>query len=224
MPTPHRIPEIIETDRLILRCPQRGDGTQYFQAMNETFDQLKPWFGPWAKDLPSKEQADKMVEEARDKFLKAEELTYFVFTQSHETLIGRASINRVDWSVPKAMLGYWTRSTHQRMGYAGEFIRCINALAMEHLQFQRLELYIDPRNQPSINLAAKLGYCLEGRMRNHSHDNFGQMKDYLVYSMTPADYFEMVAFAATSAQSPVSPMYVTAPGPFCPIPLRAPER
>lgn len=227
-PPLNKIPEIIETERLILRCPQRGDGDRYFAAVHETFDDLKPWFGPWAKDRPSKETVEQWVVHARDQFLSGSDLTYFVFEKSHDTLIGRAFINKIDWSVPKGMLGYWTRSSHQRMGFAREFVRCINALVMERLQFQRLELYIDPRNHASLSLAGKLGYCLEGRMRNYAYDNFGQMKDYLIYSLTPADYFQLMAFAVEAErrdeQSCSNSAFVTTPGAFCPLPMRCPDR
>ena len=41
------VPERIETERLILRCPRPGDGPTVNEAERETRAELKPWM-PWA--------------------------------------------------------------------------------------------------------------------------------------------------------------------------------
>jgi hypothetical protein len=46
------IPDSFETERLLIRVPQAGDGPALNAAIRETFENLKPWM-PWAQEMPS---------------------------------------------------------------------------------------------------------------------------------------------------------------------------
>ncbi|MBY0546556.1 MAG: GNAT family N-acetyltransferase [Candidatus Obscuribacterales bacterium] len=192
------IPEQIETDRFILRRPCEADLGSYFAAWFETFDHIKPWFGAWAREAPTIEKVAASIRDAMAEWNDRKSLTYLCFDKETGELVGRAFFSRLDWDVPKGMLGYWVRKKYQRSGVGSEMIRALVDAAFAQMKFNRLELYVDPRNNPAVNFAERLGFLYEGRIRNYSLDNFGVMRDYLVYAMTPSDFSYAVHPVSTS--------------------------
>lgn len=183
-----QIPEQVETDRFIIRRPCEEDLAAYFAAWFESFEQIKPWFGPWAKEAPTIEKVAASIREALADWDQNKTLTYLCFDKKTGTLVGRVFFSRLDWRIPKGMIGYWVRKGYQREGVGTEMVQALVKMAFDQLQFNRLELYVDPRNQPAVKFAEKMGFLYEGRLRNYSYDNFGSIRDYLVYGMTPFDF------------------------------------
>ncbi len=70
---------------------------------------------------------------------------------------------------PELELGYWLLKEHQGKGYATEAcLRCIE-YAREVLRTSSLVSYIDPSNEPSIQLAIRLGAVREDTIELASH-------------------------------------------------------
>ena len=42
-------PERFETERLLIRSPMPGDGSELYAAVRESMDELLPWM-PWTKE------------------------------------------------------------------------------------------------------------------------------------------------------------------------------
>ena len=70
---------------------------------------------------------------------------------------------------PELELGYWLVKEHQGKGYALEACRRCIEHAREALRATSLVSYIDPRNEPSIRLAKRLGAAYEGMIELASH-------------------------------------------------------
>jgi RimJ/RimL family protein N-acetyltransferase len=70
---------------------------------------------------------------------------------------------------PELELGYWLVKEHQGKGYALEAcLRCID-YAREVLNASSLVSYVDPRNEPSIRLAKRLGAAYVGTIELASY-------------------------------------------------------
>ena len=70
---------------------------------------------------------------------------------------------------PKLELGYWLVRDQQGKGYAHEAcLRCIE-YARATLRARSLVSYIDPRNEPSIRLARRLGAVYDRTIELASH-------------------------------------------------------
>jgi RimJ/RimL family protein N-acetyltransferase len=183
------IPEQFQSDRLRMRGVLPGDGESVFQATLETFDQLKQWFGAWAKDVPTLEATEEAVRKARCDFLERNRLVYNCYLKANDTLIGRGWFIDINWAVPKCMMAYWVRASQQQRGFGHELAQALTKFGMETIGFKRIQLLVDPRNEPGRKLVKKLGYTQEGEIRNYSFDNFGIMRNYLLYSMIDKDYW-----------------------------------
>jgi RimJ/RimL family protein N-acetyltransferase len=176
------IPESFDSERLTLRCPRAGEGAELNRAIAETFPQLRDWL-PWARNLPTPEESEEYTRRARCRFLAREELPLYLWLRGSETLVGASGLHRLDWSVPRFEIGYWCRQRFQGQGYVSEAVRAIIALAFGQLAAERVEIRCDPDNARSIRIPERLGFALEGRLRNHFRAVDGQVRDTLVYSL-----------------------------------------
>ena len=181
------VPEKLETERLILRCPALGDGSKYLDFASECFNETKQWFGPWAGETPNQSQCEALVRTLQIDFIRRAELNYFVFLKGSDEIMGRAFVSKLDWKVRKGMLGYWTRTSRHREGLGYEVLQALKRLIFDSLHFRRLDALIDPRNEASQKLAEKAGFQFEGRLKNYTKDNFGILHDFLSYSIIPCD-------------------------------------
>ena len=187
------VPEVLETERLTLKCPLPNDGPAYFDFVSECAIDLKQWFGAWAKEPFSAEQCEELVRNLRCEFMQRSELNYFWFRKGTDRIIGASYLLKLSWTVPKGMLAYFIRPSEQQKGFGFEAVEAMKNLSFDVLHFKRLELHIDPKNDASQKLAIKCGFELEGRLRNYREDNFGVVHDFLSYSMIPSEEIDAPA-------------------------------
>src|SRR5215475_8757445 len=77
---PH-VPDQFETERLIIRAPQPGDGKAINDAIRESLDDLRPWM-PWARIVPSVAESETFAREAALRFRNREDLPLHLFRKS----------------------------------------------------------------------------------------------------------------------------------------------
>lgn len=72
------VPERIETARLVLRVPQRGDGAAVNAAVAETIAELVPWL-PWAGSMPTPDESEMHCRRLQARFILREDLAMLMF-------------------------------------------------------------------------------------------------------------------------------------------------
>ena len=174
-------PESFESDRLTIRAPRPGDGAEINAAVRETFDDLKVWM-PWAQQMPTLEESESYVRRAQCQFLAREELTLFLFLKGTNTMVGSSGLHRIDWDIPKFEIGYWCRKRFQGQGYITESTEAITQFAFETFGAKRVEIRCDSKNVRSRRIPDRLGFKLEGTLRNDSLSPSGELRDTLVFA------------------------------------------
>lgn len=180
-------PESFETERLLIRCPMPGDGPKDYAAIAESLEELKPWM-PWTRQELSVEVQEENMRRARVAFLQRSDLRLLLFLKGTETLVGSSGLHRIDWAVPKFEIGYWIRTSFTRQGYATEAVQGIMVFAFETLGAQRVEIRCASENRPSARVAERVGFRLEGELRNTEVDAQGKPRNVLVFSMIREEY------------------------------------
>ena len=66
----------------------------------------------------------------------------------------------------RAEIGYWIAASARDKGAASHSVEAITTWAIEHLDVDRLSLFIEPWNIASIKTAERAGYEFEGLLRN----------------------------------------------------------
>jgi RimJ/RimL family protein N-acetyltransferase len=104
-----------------------------------------------------------------------------------DVFVDGSGLHRVDWTVPKFEIGYWVRKRFERQGYISEAVLGITQFAFEALGARRVEIRVDDRNVRSWRVPERLGFVLEGIMRNEARDVEGRLRDTRVYAKIRTD-------------------------------------
>ncbi|PGZ94936.1 GNAT family N-acetyltransferase [Bacillus pseudomycoides] len=160
------VPSQIETERLILRAPlQSGDGSIVNIAIKNSFNELKAWL-PFAQNIPAVEETEINLREAHIKFLKRESFRFLIFHKDTNDFIGTVSLQGINWDIPKCEIGYWINTTFSGNGYMVEAVKELTDFGLNQIQFKRIEIRCESTNLKSRSIPEKLGFELEGILKN----------------------------------------------------------
>lgn len=179
------VPERIEVDNFILRCPQPGDGVALNAAICATLDDLRPWM-PWAQTAPTLDESEAYCRRNQARFRLREDLPYFIFDRGpngdEAVLVGANGLHRIDWTVRRFEIGYWRRSGQSGRGVVTSAVRALAGMAFERLDARRVEIRMDDRNGRSRQVAERAGFTFEGVLRCEALNVDGDPRDTRVYS------------------------------------------
>ncbi len=190
MPDPLRfsVPELFETDRLLLRPFRVSDAQQLHEALKESLTELREhlWFLPWVAEEQSLQSAEVRCRKAEANFLIRADLPYLAFVKQTSRLVASVGLHRTDWSLPKTEVGYWVRSSEAGKGYATEAVLALTNWALTGLGAKRVELVTDEINHGSRKVAERCGFGLEGILRSTMQSPDGKLRNACIYARLPA--------------------------------------
>jgi RimJ/RimL family protein N-acetyltransferase len=85
-----------------------------------------------------------------------------------------------------AQTGYWVTPEARGRGLASRAAALASRWALRTLPIARLQLFTDVDNHASARVAERAGFVREGTLRNW-HDNRGERRDVVMFSLVPAD-------------------------------------
>ncbi|HAQ08416.1 MAG TPA: GNAT family N-acetyltransferase, partial [Bacillus bacterium] len=169
-------PVEFETDRLLIRKPLPGDGAGVCHAINASISELKPWM-PFAQKEQTVEECEVNIREAHVNFLNRTDLRLLVFKKDSGEFIASSGLHRINWEVPKFEIGYWIDTRHSGNGFMTEAAEGVSAFAFRELRARRVEIRVDFSNVKSRAVPERLGFTLEGILRNESITVEGKLSD-----------------------------------------------
>ena len=81
-------------------------------------------------------------------------------------MIGFAAFVQLDLEKEQGEIGYVVDQAARGRGAAGRAVGLLTRWGFSTLGLERIELHIDPANEPSARVARRAGYCLEGTLRS----------------------------------------------------------
>lgn len=176
------LPEMIRTPRLILRPMKPGEGVHLNEAILESFNELKKWM-PWAQDIPTPEDSEENVRLAFAQWIMRTDLRISFFDRQSGKFLGSSGLHDLDWNARSFSIGFWCRTSAQGQGYVTEAANALTRFAFQFLDARRVSITCDSDNERSKKVIERLGFELEGRLRNHAISIDGRkMRDTLVFS------------------------------------------
>ncbi|OKP74640.1 acetyltransferase [Paenibacillus sp. P3E] len=174
-------PENFESNRLLIRAAQWGDGAAVNEAVHESLAELSPWM-PWAQVPPTVQESEASIRRSHLQFMERKDLRMLLYHKDSGQLVGSSGLHRIDWQTRKFEIGYWVRTSCSRQGYISEAVDAITDYAIRELGANRIEIRCDSRNTQSARVAGRLGFTLEGIIRNDKCDVEGALRDTMLFS------------------------------------------
>jgi len=179
------VPERIETERLVLRAPRRGDGALVNDAVCASLAELSPWM-PWAGAMPSVDESEAHCRRQQARFILREDFVLLVFLRqgngSEGELVGCTGLHRIDWPLRRFEIGYWRKTGCEGRGFLTEAVQAVARLAFDVLDARRVEIRMDDSNAASWRLAERAGFTLEAILRFDAATPQGEARSTRVYA------------------------------------------
>ena len=120
-------------------------------------------------------------------FLEGSLVPFWISVKGDEKVIGRVSFfNFAFGGMMSCACGYHLDKDHTGRGYMTEALRGAMAFVFDEYKLHRIEAFIVPENQPSINLVKRLGFHYEGLRRSYMHIN-GEYRDHEAFYILEDD-------------------------------------
>jgi ribosomal-protein-alanine N-acetyltransferase len=114
------------------------------------------------------------------------DLAALIVSADEGELLGAVGIHGIEPESGRCSAGYWVTASARGRGVASRALRLICGYAFDELRVQRIELWIDPENKPSLSVAETVGFTREGLLRSFMSIK-GQRRDMLMYSLLPGE-------------------------------------
>lgn len=160
------LPLRFETERLVLRCYQPGDGKMYYAAGRRNEDHLARYESDNALLSPKSEaEAEKLVAELADEWTSRRAFFVGIFDKQSAEWLGQLYIGVVNWRTPEFELGYVVDRDHEGQGVISESVRAALKQIFGALGAHRVRLRCDDTNERSCRVAERAGFVREGHLR-----------------------------------------------------------
>lgn len=182
------IPLALKTTRLYLRAPiAETDARVVNESIRGSHEELKRWL-PFAQEIPLLSDTEANLQRAQHLYATCESFRYLIFLRETDTYVGTVSLFGIDWDVPKAEIGYWLDSTYTGRGYMTEAVEAVVRFGFDRFDFKRIEIRCESTNEGSRLIPERLGFQLEGMLRNEDLSADGlRLTDTAVYGLLPGE-------------------------------------
>jgi [ribosomal protein S5]-alanine N-acetyltransferase len=173
LPTP-----TLDTARLRLR-PFTGSDADALFALHSNAHVLRYWDSPpWSE----RERADRFIAACRQLAEDGSGARLAIDRDSDAAFLGWIGLTRWNPDFRSASLGYVLEQAAWGHGYATEAARAVLQWAFDTLDLNRVQAEADTRNAASARVLEKLGFVLEGTLREDCVVN-GEVSDSWVFGL-----------------------------------------
>lgn len=180
------VPEVFETERLILRCHQPELAQALNDAIRESHHELRAWL-PWARELQTVEQTMAFIRTSIADYVMRRNFGYVMLHKSTAEVVGTVGVQVRNWDVPSFEMGYWTRTSAAGNGYMSEAVRFLTDYFVVQVGARRMLIRCDANNKGSAGVAKRCGYVYEGTHINFQRNVDGDLYDMEHYAFTAPD-------------------------------------
>jgi len=176
----------IKTERTLVRPVKVEDARLMHDAMKASFVSLKQWM-PWAQSLASLRDTESYLKEGerlwRMSMRDGVEQPLQIMDPTDQIYIGATGIKPADLLVPSFEVGYWVNQRYTGQGLITEAMNALTRFLFEVAHAKRVEINCEAPNKKSAQVAERLNYELEGKLRNSRLDATScNATDSLVYA------------------------------------------
>ena len=172
----------IETANLVLRQITDADVPALFTVFSNA-EVVRYWSSPALADLAGARALANHIDESRR---SGELLQWAVTRRGEDRLIGTCTLARIDHTHRRTEIGYALARDQWGLGVMREALPALLRFAFATLGLHRIEADVDPRNVASIRSLERLGFRLEGHLRER-YFMADEVQDSFIYGLLSTD-------------------------------------
>lgn len=177
----------LETERLRLSVLRKSEAqriTEYF-VKNREFH--RKFAQTHSDDYFTVSSQKKYLAYDCDSFLEGTLVPLWISLKGDPEVIGRISFfNFAYGGMMSCACGYHLDKEHIGQGYMTEALKGSMAFLFDEYKMHRIEAFILPENEPSLDLVKRLGFHYEGRRISYMHIN-GKYRDHEAFYILEDD-------------------------------------
>ncbi|MBX7225949.1 MAG: GNAT family N-acetyltransferase [Chitinophagales bacterium] len=155
----HRVYKI-ETERLLIRCYDPEDASQFHSAITQSLEHLLPWM-PWAKDEPTDiETKINLLRTFRGNFDLGKDYPLGIFTKETQKFIGSTGFHIRSDEEKTREIGYWLHVDYINCGFAMEAVSALIQVGFLLEGLENIDIFCHIENTRSQGIPKKLGFTL----------------------------------------------------------------
>ncbi len=148
---------------LVLRTYAEEDAAELFALVQGNRNHLRSWL-VWVDATQKEEHALEYIRAARQGQLDQQSIAFGIF--QHGRLVGSMDMHHWDQYLRKAQIGYWLSKQEEGKGIIHHCARQLIHYLFQQLQLNKIELHYQPANARSAAVAQRLGFTIEGLLRD----------------------------------------------------------
>ena len=169
---------------LELRLLEVRHAEALFSLIDQNREHLSYWF-PFMEKMEAVEDARRNIREGLEQFSKGKGFELGIWF--NETLVGAVGAHNISQRFNCAEVGYWLEETRQGRGITTKVCAYICTHLFDELDLDRVEISCSERNTRSRKIPERLGFTLEGKLRQMGYTEDG-LTDYLVYGLLKSEW------------------------------------
>lgn len=154
---------ILIDDNLLLRSYHVEDARDLFHAVNESRAHLRPWL-IWVDSTTKQEHSLQFIQMSLQQQHSQEALALGIFY--NRKIIGGIGMHQWDHVLEKAQLGYWISKEYEGQGIINKCMERFIDFIFDKVGLNKLEIHFIPSNKRSAATAERLGFKVEGVLRD----------------------------------------------------------
>jgi ribosomal-protein-serine acetyltransferase len=167
-----------------LRLVEERHAPAIFAAVNRERQSLREWL-PWVEATRTEDDALAFIRSSLEQFAANNGFAAGIW--NHDDYIGSIGTHKIDWRNRKVEIGYWLSQSFQGRGLMTDASRAVITYALGELDLNRVEIHCAAGNAKSAAIPRRLGFTLEGTLREGQLLN-GRYEDILLFSMLKKEW------------------------------------
>lgn len=147
----------------VLRNYEEADAPELFAMVQQNRAHLRQWL-IWVDSTLKEEHSLEYIRAARQEQYDQQSLAFGIFKRGR--LVGGIGMHQWDQRLRKAQIGYWLIKTEEGKGVLSECAGVFIGYLFGQIQLNKIELHHLPDNVRSAAVARRLGFTVEGVLRD----------------------------------------------------------
>lgn len=177
----------LDTDNLRLAVLRKSEAARVTEYLLNNRDFHKQFSQTHTDDYFTVSTQKKYLAYDCNSFLEGSLVPLWITLKDDNKIIGRVSFfNFAYGGMMSCACGYHLDKDHTGKGYMTEALKSAMAFVFDEYKMHRIEAFIVPENEPSLNLVKRVGFHYEGRRNSYMHIN-GRYRDHEAFYMLEDD-------------------------------------